>query len=136
MLYDGDSRRFYVGKSNDIEARVGEHKSGRGASCFQAKNSRLVKPITASVTMATENDWESWERNETLTRMYEYGIDNVRGWMFTSPKLSKEDKETAYHQICEKFDLCRRCGAATHFARSCRAKSRARWGERLSLSSH
>jgi hypothetical protein len=124
------SDRFYVGKSADIAKRIREHKAGRGAVCCPISSVR-VKPITPPVVCLETQDWESWERNETLTRMYEFGIDKVRGWMFTSRDLSKAEKDHAFRQVCEKFDLCRRCGAATHFASDCGALHRVQWGTRF-----
>ena len=70
---------------------------------------------------------ESWERNEVLTRMFEFGIDNVRGWMYTLKTMPLEQKLSAFDQICEKFDRCRRCGRGTHFVRDCRALSADLW---------
>ena len=121
-------RKYYVGKSNDIAARIREHRATRRTT----KASKQVAPLTQPVLLAGEQpDWESWERNETLTRMYEFGIDNVRGWMFTSAHLNRSDQDAAYRQICEKFDLCPRCGRATHFASECTATHKTQWGERV-----
>ncbi len=61
--------------------------------------------------------------------MYLTGIDQVRGWMLTSPTLSPIDKRDAFRQVCEKFDLFRKCGRHTHFANECRAKAVAFWAE-------
>ena len=34
-----------------------------------------------------------------------------------------------YQQVCEKFDLCRKCGRHTHFANECRARGVAFWAQ-------
>ena len=99
---------FYVGKSTDIAKRIREHKAGRGAVVCGLSTAKRVPPITSPIRMGDDDDWESWERNETLTRMYEFGIQMVRGWMFTSRHLSVQDEEMAFRQICERFDLCRK----------------------------
>ena len=70
---------------------------------------------------------ESSERNEVLVRMHESGIDNVRGWMYTFKNIPIEQKVSAFDQICEKFDLCRRCGRNSHFIRDCSALSTDLW---------
>jgi hypothetical protein len=62
-----------------------------------------------------------------LTRMHEFGIDNVRGWMYTFKTMPTEQKISAFDQICEKFDFCRKCGRNSHFVRDCRALSTDLW---------
>ena len=112
----------YVGKSNDIDTRIEDHAEGEGASCIASAGAvQEVKVLTTG----QQDDLESWERNETLLRMKQHGIDRVRGWMFTSEKLTEAEKECAFRQICEKFDLCRRCGREGHFADVCYAATRA-----------
>ena len=107
----------YVGKSNNMEARIIQHRNG---------GDPLVRENT--VTVGSAGDLESWERNEVLTRMYEDGIDQVRGWRYTrSGPLPMDDKISARNDIMEKFDLCRRCGHNNHFADRCFARSPAAW---------
>ena len=113
---------MYVGKSQDVERRIEQHMSGEGTQCLSGRVRRLEVGEAG-----TERDLESWERNETLARMYKHGVDKVRGWMFTSARLSAEQEEQAFGQICEKYDLCRQCGRNTHFADKCFARSRAFW---------
>ena len=62
-----------------------------------------------------------------LARMYEFGIDNVRGWMYTLKTMPLEKKLSAFDLICENYDLCRKCGRGTHFIRECGAVSTDRW---------
>jgi hypothetical protein len=116
---------YYVGKSQDISSRIEEHRRGVGATCVSDSSFEVISGLLSSGTTA---DLESWERNETLHRMRVHGIDNVRGWMFTSRvPFSQEEREEAFRQICEKFDLCRRCGRGSHFADKCFATSFDKW---------
>ena len=126
------NKRFYVGKSTDITKRIKEHKAGRGTTCYPSlAKAKRVRPLTEPVHAGSDMDTESWERNETLTRIYEYGLDAVRGWIYTNRYLTQADKESAFHQVCDKFDLCRRCGGAGHFVSKCTASSRVPWAQRL-----
>jgi len=127
VLKSKDSNMFYVGKSNDIQARIKEHKSNdENSSAFlkqKMQNFDSIKPLT----IGSIDDLESWERNETLHLMRIHGIENVRGWMFTTVNLSTEHKKDAFKQICEKFDLCRHCGRSSHFVNDCVATSMDFW---------
>lgn len=106
---------FYVGKSCNIQERLKRHLEGTGATCAKGKCNR-VPPLTPAC-----DDLEAWERNEVLARMRRFGVGNVRGWMYTSKQLSDAQVEHAFFQVCEKFDLCRRCGLSGHFVAQCRA---------------
>jgi len=105
--------RFYVGKSCNIKERMRQHAEGTGAACAKG-SSRRVLPLTQPC-----DDLEAWERAEVLARMRKHGIGKVRGWMYTTPELSEAQREHAFSQVCEKFDLCRRCGQRGHFAARC-----------------
>ena len=125
-----ETKKFYVGKSNDVARRVDAHMSGQGGVGYL--NGRNLRQV-ALISGGSLGDLESWERNETLERMYRFGIDNVRGWMFTDPELSDDEYEAAFNQICEKFDLCRRCGRNSHFRNNCFARTTAEWSGKMDL---
>jgi hypothetical protein len=114
---------FYVGKSCNIQERLRQHREGTGAACAKGK-CRRVPPLTPAC-----DDLEAWERSEVLARMYRHGVANVRGWMFTTQELGEAEAEQAFRQVCEKFDLCRRCGRRGHFAADCRAHGRPEWAK-------
>ena len=107
---------FYIGKSSNIQARISQHRRERGRFT-------VLRPETEGST----NDLESWERNETLHRMLQHGIKNVRGWMFTRARLTRAEYNDAKRQILEKYDLCRNCGRDNHFSSRCYARSMAPW---------
>jgi len=107
---------FYVGKSGNIQERMRQHAEGSGAACAKGK-CRRVPPLTPA-----SEDLEAWERAEVLARMKTHGVGKVRGWMYTTRELTEAQAEHAFSQVCEKYDLCRRCGRGGHFAASCRVK--------------
>ena len=112
--------RYYVGSSADIDARVAAHRDGRGAAFTRAH------PVESEVDPATFiADTESWERAETLYRMKTHGIHAVRGWMWTTVRLSPAQRRAARDQIRERYAACRRCGRPGHFAAACPAARRA-----------
>jgi putative endonuclease len=107
--------RYYVGSSADIDARVAAHRAGRGAAFTKAY------PVEEEMGPATFiADTESWERAETLYRMRAHGIGAVRGWMWTTVRLSPAQRRAARDQIRERYAACRRCGRAGHFVAECR----------------
>jgi hypothetical protein len=106
---------IYVGKSQHIQERLRQHSEGQGASCAKGKFRRLP-PLTQPC-----EDLEAWERSEVLARMRKHGIQKVRGWMYTTQEISEAEREHAFRQVCERFDLCRRCGLKGHFISRCNA---------------
>ena len=112
-----------MGKSAGIAERLRQHAAGEGAACAKGFL-RRISPLTPHM-----HDLEAWERAETLARMRKHGIASVRGWMYTAPELGQYLREHAYQQICERFDLCRRCGREGHFAAACAGAARPPWAK-------
>ena len=127
-LQDG-AGRVYVGKSQHVAQRVRAHRAGDGTRFLDAASAAPL-PLRTHGTPGNDEDLETWERNETLAQMHAHGVDNVRGWIFTTgtTRLTPpEMRASAVAQVCEKFDLCRRCGRGGHFATACSARSPAAW---------
>jgi len=109
--------RVYVGKSNNVGYRVGQHMTGAGSAFTKAfKPTGNVLPRLGNV----RGDGDAAERDETLRYMFLRGIRNVRGWRYTCVELTDELFEDAERNIRELFDLCRRCGGGNHFVSTCR----------------
>jgi predicted GIY-YIG superfamily endonuclease len=106
----------YVGKSLDIDARIRQHNAGQ-VGCTSTR--RGAPREVPTLTPRTGDDLEAWERNETLAQMRAHGIEKVRGWMYTAQALTQEMEDSIEAQLCEKYDLCRRCGQPGHFAAQC-----------------
>lgn len=104
----------YVGQSRDIPTRVAAHKAGAGAAVASDPDAVQVPTMTPM-----GEDLESWERIETLERMFAFGIDKVRGWLYNVPELPPALRWHAWQQICCRKGLCLACGRKGHFASSC-----------------
>eukprot|EP00824_Muranothrix_gubernata_P004677 TRINITY_DN1600_c0_g1_i11.p4 TRINITY_DN1600_c0_g1~~TRINITY_DN1600_c0_g1_i11.p4 ORF type:complete len:147 (-),score=4.53 TRINITY_DN1600_c0_g1_i11:505-945(-) len=83
---------------------------------------REVAPLTR-----IQGDDGLWEQGETVERILQHGVDNVRGWLFSRTYLSAEDEKLLRKLVCEKKNLCRRCGRPSHFVENCRAHTTAEW---------
>ena len=117
-----ENEKFYVGKSLQKERRIQNHFLGNGSAWTRKYNPiSVLEPLTKP----QESFWELWE---TLELMKQYGIDNVRGSMFTSPfNLSEGDKIMAANLYCELHDLCRKCGGEGHFITYCKNDTTVDW---------
>ena len=117
-----DHGKYYVGESINIRQRIWAHKNGDGSGW--TKNHGFIKQIKT----ITDPQTSFWELSETLEQMNLYGINNVRGSMFTNPySLSEGEKIMAAQLYCEKYNLCRRCGDPGHFINRCQNDSVAPW---------
>ena len=120
---DQTNPTYYVGKSTDILKRLEQHSNGQGAACVAGRVFTRVPPVTDE----NMNDMECWERSEVLELMFRYGINAVRGWKFTLKTMPLEQKLSAFDDICERYDFCRRCGRGDHFVNECQALTTDRW---------
>ena len=119
-----EDQKYYVGKSSLKEERIQRHRNGYGSAW-----TKKYKPIN-ELTPLTNPQPSFWELWETLELMKKYGIDNVRGSMFTSPfPMLREDKIMAAQLYCELYDLCRKCGERGHFITYCKNGKTADWVE-------
>jgi predicted GIY-YIG superfamily endonuclease len=110
--------KYYVGSSMDIDKRIESHRSGAGAAFTRAN------AVEEEVEPATRvSDVESWERAETLHRMRTHGVDAVRGWMWTTVRLSATQRRSVREQLRERYSTCRACGEAGHFVAECASRA-------------
>ena len=123
-----EDNNFYVGKTiRNVNTRIKEHlDNGYMTSRWtkQYKPLRRLAPLTS-----IPDDLESWERAETLERMWIYGIQRVRGWKYTQLNLTVSDQTQVIMQLCERKDLCRSCGNFGHGISQCSSRkyTKARW---------
>ena len=125
--------KYYVGESNNVKRRIWAHSNESGSAW--TKRYGVVEQMECIPCTSNLN-----ELVQTLEMMKEYGIDNVRGSMFTKPfPLDPSEKITAAQLYCELHNLCRKCGSNEHFIGGCASENVSDWvhnfGGRLEISS-
>jgi hypothetical protein len=110
---------YYVGKSKDVDKRVEDHRSGRSRIPWISMHGGIAEVIPVDPTNGGQKTTEMYE---TVRRMMENGMDNVRGssWTCDQP-LSQEDRDNVHQNASCFFNLCRTCGNEGHFANACTA---------------
>jgi hypothetical protein len=109
-----ENNKYYVGQSDDIERRIWMHQNCNGSAWTKKYN------VIQRNKLITNDQMYFTELVETLEMMKTYGIQNVRGSMFTSSfKLTKKDTVFAAQLYCELHNLCRKCGGQGHFINQC-----------------
>ena len=113
-VLEHNSGCLYVGSSKNIDNRVAQHRNN------PVVNNRHGGIFKVHLPMTPHNpNLRSWERDETITRMMEHGIDRVRGWEFQGDILTLDHLKTITLLFFGDFDLCRRCGFRGHFQKQC-----------------
>jgi len=105
--------KYYIGESNDIDRRVWMHENSNGS------NWTKMYGVIGKMDTIRNNNGNLNELIETLNMINTYGIDNVRGSMFTKVSLNASDKIMAAQLYCELYGLCRKCGGKGHFIGNC-----------------
>ena len=107
-----EHNKYYVGKSNNINARILEHFTTTSTAW-----TNKYKPVKLIEIIPNCDDFD--EDKYTLMTMKKYGIDNVRGGSFSRIKLSQSNIEMIIQMIKGSSDLCYICGSKVHFANDC-----------------
>lgn len=113
--------KYYVGESTNVEKRIWAHKNDNG-SAWTKKHEVEAQISGVEVT----NNFN--ELAQTLEMMRVYGIDNVRGSLFTKPfPLDRFEKIMAAQLYCELHGYCRKCGSNDHFVGNCKEDKVVNW---------
>lgn len=108
--------KYYVGSTSNIERRLQEHLgkiSERSVSW-----TRRYKPIKLIKTFQQKTPYD--EDNTTKEYMSKFGIENVRGGSYASPKLTRSQTNTLKSEIWHSMGACLRCGKHGHFIKNCK----------------
>jgi hypothetical protein len=116
---DGRGGQYYVGKATDVPRRVAVHQRGSTDSAAWVNHNNGVAAVEEPYTPRGD-DLGAWEMRETIDRMTRHGIDNVRGWEWTSTRpLTRDDYASIRLVACGVLDCCRACGQRGHYVKAC-----------------
>ena len=114
--------KYYVGQTENLEKRLDQHAEACGSVW-----TKKYPPIEVYAPHVSYQEC-FWELSETLEAMEEFGIDNVRGSMFTQCRALTEDEKIHAAQLyCEMHEYCRKCGGEGHTVGRCRSKKMDPW---------
>jgi predicted GIY-YIG superfamily endonuclease len=108
--------RYYIGKSNDVMKRYGEHLSGKGSAWTQK-----YKPIGVEKIIEKASPFD--EDKYVKEYMSKYGMDKVRGGTYVSVELDEFQKQMLNEEIWGAQDKCTNCGRKGHFIKDCYAST-------------
>lgn len=77
-----EDNKYYVGKTNNIDRRYAEHLSGIGACWTKKFNLIEMKVLKEIAEMGDEDKF-------TILMMIKYGINNVRGGVYSNLRFEK-----------------------------------------------
>jgi len=102
--------KYYVGQTNDLRARLQEHRYGRGAAW-----TRMYPMIRC---IRTFDSRRFSEQQVTEMMMNRYGAENVRGGRYCRIEPShREDSATMRYRY--RNNLCYICNRAGHYSSNC-----------------
>ena len=106
-----ENNKYYVGKTKNLEKRLQQHNDGTASHWTNIhKFIRLVQSYPQ--TSPYEED------AKTIDMMEQYGIDHVRGGIYTQIILGDNEMKHILKTIRGKNNLCYNCGEK-HFIISC-----------------
>ena len=95
--------RYYVGKSENVMKRYGEHLTGSGSAY-----TRKYTPIALHKTIENASPFD--EDRYVKEYMDRYGIDKVRGGSYSTIDLDELQMAALNMEMRGTKDLCSGCG--------------------------
>lgn len=108
--------KYYVGKTNDVQKRYGEHKVGKGAEW-----TRRYPPVCIQGIIRDASPFD--EDRYVKEYMSKFGVDSVRGGSYSQTILDDAQKSAIEKELRMAEDTCVRCGRAGHFVAACYART-------------
>lgn len=108
-----EDSKYYIDKSQNANARILYHFSDQGSAW-----TKKYKPVKIVETI---NNCDKFDEDKyVLIYMEKYGIDNVRGGVYSQIKLSEEQITSIKTNLTGANDLCFKCKQKGHYAKQCK----------------
>jgi predicted GIY-YIG superfamily endonuclease len=115
-----NDKKYYVGKTKDLEKRFMEHINGNGSTW-----TKKHKPIEIEKVIKDASPFD--EDKFVKEYMSKYGIENVRGGSYVKEVLDEKDINTLQNEIRNATDCCTKCGNKGHFVKDCYVKNKSKY---------
>jgi len=106
------SGKYYVGRTKNLEKRYKDHSSGKGCSYTKKYPPKKIEKAFYNMNPFDEDRY-------VIEYMFIYGIDNVRGGVYSMVNLSDGDRYNIKKRIWGASDSCFICGGK-HSSFGCR----------------
>lgn len=106
-----EDNKYYVGRTEDLMKRIEDHKNKKGG----------VWTSKYGIVSIIENfRGDKFDEDKTVIKYMEmYGINNVRGGIYSNEYLSFEQRLNIIKSIRSANNTCFRCGKPNHYITSC-----------------
>ena len=105
-------KKWYVGRTKNLDRRVKEHKTGIGSQW-----TKLYPVISLHKYMVSNSNFE--EDMIVKEYMSKYGVENVRGGTYSTVQLEENTKKIINKEIVHANNLCFKCGKSGHYIGNC-----------------
>ena len=102
---------YYVGRTDSLQERIRFHYSGMGSTWTQ------LHPPVSLIEHFQDKGFD--ELATTLRYMKLYGVDMVRGAIYSKPTLTSAQKREIQLHFWAEDDLCISCGGFDHYHTDC-----------------
>lgn len=103
--------RYYIGRTENWRQRLEQHKIGVGSAWTQMHPFIEVEEVV---------EGDKYDEDSMVIRyMDKYGIENVRGGVYSNPVLTFEQYLQIRKQLNHVNDCCLACGKKGHFVTNC-----------------
>lgn len=119
-----EDNKFYVGKTNNPNTRLGEHVMNNELKGMGSSWTRQYKPLKVLDIIKCYDILD--EDFTTIRYMKDKGIDNVRGGSFCELNLPKECIYTLEKIMTGSSDKCYYCNSIEHYINNCPEKYKMR----------
>lgn len=106
------NKRYYVGRTHQLEVRLQEHLDGRGSAW-----TNKYPPLEVEAVYTNADPFDE----DKLVKIYmaKHGIAYVRGGSYSQVQLSHEQINLLQREIQTAQNLCYTCGDAGHYTKNC-----------------
>ena len=113
-----EEEKWYIGKTTDLERRIGQHFLGKGSAYTKKYSPIAVHEVIENCTSFDEDKY-------TKIYMTKYGIDNVRGGAYCKIELTAEEHKHLSKELKSTNEQCYKCGSSDHFSNKCTSTEKA-----------